>query len=299
MSAFALEAVIDELAAEAPAAVGRGRAALGRALAWTATTCWGEVAWTFSDLAGGAPVELVWRPGRPGLFWTAEPAAPEWPTSRRLKRTLALLRTLGPRLGPAEIGILRSLLQGSKAPWPIWLSGRHDAAGDAAKIYALTDRAAADPRLAPAAALRRDDDQPVMLGLSPDGGRELYWRRTAMRPEDRWSMARDPCWAPLAARLHSALVAWTGGGLDCEHRGRIGLSAKLSPAGEPEALAVFLRVRQVGSDEAVRARLMAAGGETNPALGRLWAAGRLSPMFLTLAATREAVAPAIGLRVAA
>ena len=295
MNALALEAVLDELATEAPAAVERGRAALARALAWTATTSWGEIAWSFSDLAGGAPVELVWRPGRPGLFWTAEPAPPEWPTPRRLDRALALARTLGARFKGTEISLLRTLLAASKAPWPIWLSGRHYGACDVAKLYALTGPATLS--LAPGAALLRGDDKLVMLGLSADGGREVYWRRPSPQPGDRWRMARVSSLEPLAARLDAALVDWTRQGLSGEGLGRIGFSLKLSPAGEPEALAAFLRVRQVGTDKVVRARLMAAGGDSNPALGKLWAAGQLRPMFLTIAAMEEGIELAIGLRV--
>jgi len=258
VSAVALAAVLDALAAEAPAAVARGRAALGRVLAWTTTTAWDEVAWSFSDLAGGAPVELVWRPGRPGLFWTAEPAAPEWPKPRRLARALALARVMGTRFDRPAAALIRTALTASDAPWPIWLGGRHDAAGDVAKIYALTGAAVlADPALEPAVALLRGADRPTMLGLAADGGREIYWRRLSREPGDRWRLARDRALAPLAARLDAALVDWTGGGLDAEHAGRLGLSLKLSPAGQPRALAAFLRVRQAGGGARVRARLLA------------------------------------------
>lgn len=298
MSAAALAALLDTLAIEAPDEVARGRAALERALAWTGTTAWGEVAWIFSDLACGAPVELVWRPGRPGLFWTAEPAAPEWPTPRRVVRALALARLMGARFDRRAVALVRAALATSDAPWPIWLGGRHDSSGDAAKLYALTGPAAPlDPALAGVAALLRPECRVVMLGLSSDGGRELYWRQPSREPGDRWRLARDAKIAPLAANLDSALIDWTGHGLDAENGGRFGLSVKLSPAGEPEALSAFLRVAQAGGESRVRARLLAAGGDANPALAALWADGRLRPMGLTLAATADAVVPAIGLRV--
>ncbi|MCO6419869.1 hypothetical protein JYK14_27455, partial [Siccirubricoccus sp. KC 17139] len=65
-------------------------------------SAWPEVAWRFSDIApGGFPAELIWRPARPGLFWTAEPAPPELPASRRLAAALRRLRRLGaPALPP-------------------------------------------------------------------------------------------------------------------------------------------------------------------------------------------------------
>lgn len=290
MSSTALGTVLDALAQEAPEPVARGRAALERTLGWTGRTSWGDVAWSFSDLAGGCPVELVWRPGRPGLFWTAEPAAPEWPTPRRLKRALALARTFGARFAPAEATWLATMLARS-APWPVWLAGRHDASGDETKLYALIDADAI--RCSP---LLRHDDCPVMIGLAPDGGSELYWRRPARLPGDRWRLAREPGLGPLVDRLDAALIEWTGDGLETEAAGRIGLSLKRSRTGKSEALAAFLRVRQAGSEAGVRERLLAAGGDTNPALARLWAAGRLRPMFLTLATTADTMKPSIGFR---
>lgn len=287
MSSAALGTVLDALAEEAPEPVARGRAALERTLAWTARTSWGDVAWSFSDLAGGCPVELVWRPGRPGLFWTAEPAVPEWPTPRRIKRALALARMFGARFDPAR---LRAVTTRS-APWPVWLGGRHDATGDETKLYALIDADAV--RGSP---LLRHDDCPVMLGLAPDESTELYWRRPSRLPGDRWRLAREPGLDALADRLDAALAEWTGDGLEAESAGRLGLSLKRSPTGTPEALAAFVRVRQAGSEAALRERLLAAGGDANPALARLWAAGRLRPMFLTLAATAAAVKPSIGFR---
>lgn len=278
--------------------IARGRAALARTLAWTTKTDWGEVAWSFSDLAGGSPVELVWRPGRPGLFWTAEPAPPEWPGSRRLERALALARVLGMRFVRGETRMLREMSASAQSPWPLWLSGRHEDAGDAAKLYMLTGGTKWDRHSPPQlAALWRQDDRLVMLGLSPDGCREFYWRRLSPQPGDCWRMASEPCLEPLAVQLDRALIYWTGHGLDSDRRGPLGLSVKLSATGQPEALAAFLRVRQAGPEESVRERLLRGGGEANPAIARLWAARRMRPMFLTLAATPAGVLPSLGLRI--
>ena len=297
MSSGALASVLDVLALESPAEVARGRAALRRVLGWTDTSRWSDVAWSFSDLAGGSPVEIVWRPGRPGLFWTAEPAPPEWPTPRRVTRALALARVLGSRFGQTEIGKFRALSSSSEGPWPIWLGGRHDATGDATKLYVLVGSTPIGNYLqGPTAPLQRPGDQMVMLGMSPDGGREYYWRRPSPQPGDRWCMAREPVLAPFVARLDEALIDWTGKGLDGTDFGRIGISLKLSPAGEPEALAAFMRIHQVAGEQCVRRRLLEAGGYCNPALASFWAAGRLRPMFLTLAATPWHVEPSIGLR---
>ncbi len=286
MSFGVLADILDVLAVEAPEDVARGRATLTQVLQWTETSRWREVAWSFSDLAGGSPLELVWRPGRPGLFWTAEPAPPEWLTPRRFRRALALAATLGARFSADKVTQLRDAVEQTSAPWPIWLSGRHDATGDTAKIYALTDNVVL-PML-------RGDDRIVMLGLSADGGREYYWRRPSRQAGDHWRLAQEPSLRPLAAQLNTALLEWTDHGLDAEHAGRIGLSLKLSPSGKPEALAAFLRVHQAGGEDAIRRKLLAHGGEVNPAIATLWAAGRLSPMFLTLAATEHALMPAMG-----
>ena len=299
MSAAALSSVLDVLALEAPGEVARGRAALKQVLGWTNTSSWSEVAWSFSDLAAGSPLELVWRPGRPGLFWTAEPAPPEWSTPRRAKRALALARAFGSRFSPGQVCKFRDLSSSSKAPWPIWLGGRHDATGEETKLYVLAGSAPLGDYLhGPTAALRRPGDQMIMLGLSPDGGREFYWRRPSPQPGDCWSMSRDSRLAPFVSRLDAALCEWTSRGLDGIDLGQIGLSLKLSAKGEPEALAAFLRVRQVGSEKDVRRRLLKAGGCSNPALATFWAVGRLRPMFLTLAATTTAILPSIGLRLA-
>jgi hypothetical protein len=300
MSAAALASILDVLALEAPAEVARGRAALKRALSWTDRSSWSEVAWSFSDLANGSPVELVWRPGRHGLFWTAEPAPPEWPTARRVKRALALARMLGSCFNGREISKFTTQMSSSKSPWPIWVGGRHDAAGDVAKLYALAAPAAVGDFLdGDLGVLRRPNDQMAMIGLSPDGGREIYWRRPSPQPGDRWHMSREPSLSPLVTRLDSALGEWTSKNLDEADLGPIGVSLKLSPAGEPVALAAFMRVRQAGREKNVRRRLLQSGGFSNPALASFWAAGRLRPMFLTLAATPETVTPSIGLRLAA
>jgi hypothetical protein len=297
MSAAALASVLDVLALEAPVEVARGRAALKRVLGWTDTSTWTEVAWSFSDLAGGSPVEIVWRPGRPGLFWTAEPAPPEWPASRRLQRALALARVLGSRFSSEEIRKFRTLASSARSPWPIWIGGRHDATGDVTKLYALAGSAQIEDFLqGPTAALRRPGDEMAMVGFSPDGGRELYWRRPSAEPGDCWRMAREPSLSRFVSRLDAELKDWTGQGLDGTDLGRIGLSLRLAPDGQPEALAAFMRIRQVGREQNVRRRLLKAGGFSNPALASFWAAGRLRPMFLTLAATSDEVTQSIGLR---
>lgn len=297
----ALAHVLDAVAAEAPEAVARGRAALARALAWTATTAWPEVAWSFSDLADGAPVELVWRPGRPGLFWTVEPAAPEWPVRRRLARALTLARAGGARFDAGARALARDAALAAAAPWPVWVGGRHDASSDAYKLYVLTPPSlgASPPGVACVLGQLRGEDRLTMLGLAPGRGIELYWTRPVRAPGDRWRLSAAASAAPLATRLDAALADWTGHGLDDPAGGRLGLSLHLAPDGAPVALAAFMRVGAAGGSDRVRARMLAAGGDRNPALAGLWAAGRLRPMLLTLAATVEAVTPAIGFRIAA
>ncbi|MGV8989558.1 MAG: hypothetical protein ACOH2H_25395 [Cypionkella sp.] len=295
--ARALERVLDAIADEAPAAVARGRLALDRALGWTRRTSWPDVAWRFSELAGGVPVELVWRPGRPGLFWTAEPAAPELSPSRRLSRGLALMRTMGAGLCPATRALIRATSITSDANWPVWISGRHDAKGDAAKFYTLTSTIPAGfDRIMP---LLRGTDRPSMIGITATGARELYWTRPKREAGDLWRARTDPAIAQLADRLDAALQDWTGTGLDQDNDNRLLLSLSLNPDGEPETLATFMRVRLAGGADRVRARLLAIGGEVNPAIAKLWQAGHLRPMLLTLGATATGIRPTIGMRLVA
>ncbi|MGD9884124.1 MAG: hypothetical protein AB7F22_10325 [Reyranella sp.] len=291
----ALDRALAALEREAPQPVGRGRRALERALGWTARTRWPEVAWQFSPLADGVPVELVWRPGRPGLFWTAEPAAPEWSGARCLTRALALLRSIDGGLPCGLRSAARDVLAHVDEPWPVWAAGRHDARGDASKLYVLCRRV--PPGAERAAPLLRADDRPMMLGLAHDGGREFYWARPTRIAGDLWRLCADREIEPLARALDAALADWTGGGFDDESGSRLGLSLALDAASRVIALAVFMRVSAAGGADCVRRRLLACGGDANPALAQLWADGHLRPLLLTLGATRAGTATAIGLRI--
>ena len=291
----ALDRALAALEREAPEPVARGRRALERALAWTERTRWPEIAWQFSPLADGVPVELVWRPGRPGLFWTAEPAAPEWSGARCLTRALALLRTIDGGLPCGLRSAAREALVHVEEPWPVWAAGRHDARGDAGKLYVLCRRV--PPGAERAAPLLRADDQPMMLGLAHDGSRELYWARPTRIAGDLWRLCADPEIEPLAKALDVALADWTGGGFDDEDASRLGLSLTLDATGRVAALAAFMRVSAAGGGEQVRNRLLGAGGEVNPALASLWAGRQVRPMLLTLGATSAGIATAIGLRI--
>lgn len=291
----ALDRALAALEREAPEPVARGRRALERTLAWTAQTTWPEIAWQFSPLADGVPVELVWRPGRPGLFWTAEPAAPEWSGARCLSRALALLRAIDGGL-PCDLRLAaREALAQADEPWPVWLAGRHDARGDVGKLYVLCR--SVPPGVGRAAPLLRADDRPMMLGLAHDGGREFYWARPTRFAGDLWRFCADPEIEPFARTLDAALSDWTGGGFDDERGSRLGLSVSLDAVGRVTALAAFMRVSAAGGADRVRRRLLARGGEANPALAQLWAAGHLRPLLLTLGATPAGVVTAIGLRV--
>ncbi|WP_395711074.1 hypothetical protein [Reyranella sp.] len=291
----ALDRALAALEREAPEPVERGRRALAAALSWTTRTDWPEVAWQFSPLADGVPVELVWRPGRPGLFWTAEPAAPEWSGARCLTRALALLRSIDGGLPCGTRSAAREALAQVDEPWPVWAAGRHDARGDAGKLYVLCRLAA--PRVERAAPLLRGDDKPMMLGLTRDGGREFYWARSTRVAGDLWRLCADPEIEPLARSLDAALADWTGGGFDDEDGSRLGLSLALDATGHVTALAAFMRVSAAGGEERVRKRLLDSGGDANPALATLWADRQVRPMMLTLGATSVGIATAIGLRI--
>lgn len=291
----ALDRALAALEREAPEPVARGRRALAAALSWIRQTDWPEVAWRFSPLADGVPVELVWRPGRPGLFWTAEPAAPEWSGARGLARALALVRSIDGRLDPGLRSAAREALARTDEPWPVWAAGRHDAMGDATKLYVSSP--CVPPGMSRATSLLRGDDRPMMLGLTQDGGREFYWARPTRIAGDLWRLCADREIEPLAKCLDATLADWTGGGLDDEEGGRLGLSVSLDATGRIGAFAAFMRVSAAGGAERVRTRLLEAGGEANPALAKLWAERQVRPMMLTLGATSAGIATAIGLRI--
>lgn len=287
-----LDRVLDAVVAEAPAAA-PGRRHLDAALAWTATTGWPEAAWRFSVLADGAPVELVWRPGRPGLFWTAEPAAPELCAADRLTHALALVEAIEGGLGPADAALARRLVAASAQPWPVWVAGRFADGHAAAKLYLLCDGFPDSP----AAPLLRGDDRPTMVGLTPSGEREYYWTRPQRQPGDRWRLGAQPGLAPLAEALDAALADWTGAGLDHDNGRRLGLSARCDPDGKVEALAAFIRSGAAGGAALLRDRLLVQGGSANPALADCWAAGDLRPMLLSIGVAAAGSQAAIGLRV--
>lgn len=291
MSEAALARVLDAVEEESPVAVARGRAALGRALGWMRRTSWPEAAWTFSGLASGTPVELVWRPGRPGLFWTAEPAAPELARARRFHRGLAVLRANGSGLRADARRLARHAFAATRVEWPVFVAGRHDGGGDSGKIYLHAPTLPAG--FADLAGYLRPGDRMMMTGLASTGLREVYWERHC-DPGDLWQMKQRPGLGPMAEALEAELHRWTGHGLD--HERKLGLSLSAGPDGGPLALAVFLHLRQAGGEKAVRRRLLEEGGEANPALASAWEAGLLRPMLLTLGVTATGAQAALGLR---
>ena len=292
----ALAPILDALEAEAPAAVARGRVALGRALGWLDRTSWPEAAWSFSGLASGMPLELVWRPGRPGLYWTAEPAAPELPRPRRLRRGLAVLRANGAGLGRSGEGLVRRTHAVTRVDWPVFIAGRHGQGEDSGKIYLHARNL--PPDFADLGGCLLAHDCPMMTGISSAGGgatglRELYWERRC-QPGDLWQMRLDPRLRDLAEALEAELHRWTGAGLDAERR--LGLSLTAGADGVPVALAAFFAPRQAKGEVACRQRLLDLGGEANPALARAWEAGRVRPMLLTLGVTAKGAQQALGFR---
>jgi hypothetical protein len=289
----ALDRILDDLAVEAPEAVARGRRALARALGWLGQTRWPEVAWAFSGLASGSPLELVWRPGRPGLFWTAEPAAPELPRQRRLCRGLAILRANGAGLGRNGERLVRRAHAATRVDWPLFIAGRHEGQGaDSGKAY-LHARTLPEG-FADLGCHLLPHDRPILTGVAGNGLRELYWERRC-QPGDLWRMRQAPGSGLLAERLDIELIGWTGHGLD--HERRLGLSLAAGPDGRPLALAAFLAPRMVtGGETSARVRLLAQGGEANPALARAWEARRVRPMLLTLGVTATGSQQALGFR---
>lgn len=289
-----LATLLDALETEAPEAVSRGRVALARALGWLEQTRWREVAWAFSGLASGTPLEIVWRPGCPGLYWTAEPAAPEWPRLRRLRRGLAILRANGTGLGRAGEQLVRRAHTVTCVEWPVLIAGRHDASGDSGKLY-LHARGL-QPGFTDLARHLLPQDRPMMTGLSNTGQRELYWERLC-QAEDPWRMRQDPQLRELAERLDATLCDWTGAGLGAQRT--LGLSLSVGPDGVPMVLAAFQHLPRNGDGNRLRRRLLSAGGEANPALACAWAADQVLPMLLTLAVSTVGARQALGFRLRA
>ncbi|QXQ07498.1 hypothetical protein KX816_05595 [Sphingosinicellaceae bacterium] len=289
----ALERVLDTISAEAPEAVQRGRFALVEALGWTKTTTW-PVVRQFSGLAEGAPFELIWRPGRPGLYWTAEPAASELARDRRIERSVELVETIGGRLDAPTRQLALATANASSANWPVWVAGRHTKRSDAAKLYVLVN--AVPPAFEAVTPLLRGADQPTMIGLTPQGEREFYWTRPTRDAGDLRQLRADRATAPLAEMLNAALIDWTGSGFEDKAGGRLRLSLRYGVSGQPETLAAFVRVDAAGGGPRVRIRLLARGGNDNPALARCWADGQLRPMLLSLAASTDGLNLALGLR---
>jgi hypothetical protein len=287
----ALAPVLDALEAEAPDAVARGRVALGRALGWLDRTEWPEAAWRFSGLASGTPLELVWRPGRPGLYWTAEPAAPEWSRPRRLGRGLAVLRANGADLGPGGERLVRRAHATTKAAWPLFIAGRHGAGADSGKAYLHGD--ALPEGFADLGQHLLPHDRLMLTGLSSTGQREIYWERRC-QPGDLWRMRQVAVLRDLAEALEAEIRSWTGQGLDAPRK--LGLSLSAGPDGRVQAAAAFLHPRQAGGAAAVVSRLLAEGGDRNPALALACRAGKLRPMLLTLAVAANQPQQSLGFR---
>lgn len=270
----ALERVLDTVAAEAPEAVARGRAALSR-------------------VAGEAPVELAWRPGQPGLFWIAEPAARALPRELQIERALEIVESIGGSMAVADRQAATAAAQASPERWPVRIAGRYTAQGDTAKLYVLVGEVPASFQAV--LPLLRGTDRPKMIGLTPQGEREFYWTRPTRSAGDLWRLRSDPASAPFAEALDAALVDWTGSGVDDEAGGRLRLSLRYDASGQPDALTAYCRVKAAGGGLRVRIRLLARGGNDNPALARCWADGELRPLLLSLASSATGISYAVGL----
>jgi hypothetical protein len=291
-----LAAALDRLAPEAPAAVAAGRAALQATLAPLESSAWPEVAWCGSDLApGGFPAELIWRPDRPGLFWTAEVAPPEAPAQARLPAALARLATLG-ALPLQEEGLALARRAGAMADHAhsVWIGGRHEPAGTSWKLYVGTppDARCLAPRFGAFRFLSSEGVRLFMLGLGPDGGAELYWRRRCYEPGDLAMLGRVAGLQEAAGRLRDALAALGGRDPDLALEGRrVAISLSLAPDGAPEAMALYVAVplRAFGEGTRPLDRLADAGPQAGGAMATLWRDGTLQPSWLGATAQASAV----------
>jgi hypothetical protein len=294
MSATALLEALGAWGADTPGPAARAAAALERVLAGIEASPWPEAAWRFSQLCpAGWPVELVWRPGWPGVAWVAEIGGPEIDERARLDRAAGLATALG-RTPPdvAWMAHLAALQAGTRLRWGAWLGGRHDGACDRAKLYAELPPlepgalgrlfAGAAPWLAtlPQAARAR------LAAHEPASGRtELYLRIPAYAPGDLYAPLKAAGMADgaLPALLARLCGIWPEAAL--EGRG-IGLSLALDVAGAMDAMAVILVARSLPGGEArLRGRALGLASGGGPA--RLWASGGLAATLLTVAGRRD------------
>jgi hypothetical protein len=290
-SGAALAAALDAAAGEAPESAARARLALDRVLAPLATSAWPEVAWRFSRLCpGGYPIELVWRPGRPGVFWTAEAAAPELPEAGRLERAAALLPAIaGLPADDRDIARLAALQAGARLLWGAWIGGRHEAAGDSAKLYAevpagrMAALGAAFPAAAAWIATLPAGALPRLVGLEPSRRRwEVYARIPAHEP--------GGLFAPLKAAgaagnaIPGLLGELAGGDPEAALEGKgIGLSLALEAEGRLAGIAVIVVARRLaGTEDRLKKRLAPFLAGPGAALGRHWAAGGATATLLSV-----------------
>jgi len=300
-----LEAAAARLAPDAPEAAARGRAALRAVLEPLRNSAWPEEAWRFSDLTpGGFPAELVWRPRRPGLFWTAEAAAPEMAAEERLGAALKRLAALGaPSLPPDSLDLARRAAAQAREKHSIWIGGRHEAEGDRYKLYLGT------PETAEAIMPRAGRWRPAstaglrlcLLGLDAEGKAELYWRRRRYEPGDLTTLGRTTDLAMAGARLRAGLAALCGRDPERALEGRrLTFSLQLAPDGEPVALSLFCALPCTALGPVARVlewlEAQAARGGA-PAPGALWRRGMLWPSWLCAAATAEGLTWHAGLLV--
>jgi hypothetical protein len=297
MSAAALAEAVGSWGADTPGPAVRAAAALERVLAALESSPWPEVAWRFSQLCpSGWPVELVWRPGWPGVAWVAEIGGPEIDERARLDRAAGLATALGGASPDAGwMARIAALQAGMRLRWGAWLGGRHDGAGDRAKLYAELPPlgpgalgrlfAGAAPWLAtlPQAARAR------LAAHEPASGRtELYLRIPAYAPGDLYAPLKAAGMADAALPLLLARLCGTWPEAALEGKG-VGLSLALDAAGAVDAMAVILVARSLPGGEA-RLRGRALGLAPGDAPARLWAAGGLAATLLTVAGSRDGTA---------
>lgn len=266
-----LAAALAAIAELRPEPAQRAAAALRRALAWTATTRWAEVAWCGSELtAPGHPVELGFSTLDPDVRWTAEPAGPEEPPAGRLAAAHELLTELGsPPLEPALRARLERLQAAGPLRWGAWASGRHTEHGDRFKLYAELPGPATPPELLGmpaelAAQARRLRAVPAFAGVEPASGRvEVYYRLPRAEPEQLALLLGAVGLAARAGELGALVERVAELPLDLAVRGPyFGFSVTVDAGGRPLALALGTPASCLaGADALVRRRLLAVAAE--------------------------------------
>lgn len=279
MERLPLDRAIAVYGTETPPLAARAAASLHRLLAGgVSASPWRDVAWTFSRLTGdGYPVELAFASVGEAIRYTVEPCGAESDPRKRLERAIAIVtrqgskhEAAGSEAGKEWADRLKRVQSAGPLDYGAWVGGRHDADGDAFKLYGEVPKpgSAAADEWAAAIVGRRPllaNRAPVlrMIGLAPADGRvEFYYRAHGLQS---WEVCRLMELAGLADRTEE-LLALVGDAAEMSASARLpcaqtGFSLAAKATGGPLVFTLFCPARNaIGGDGRIRARLLGLAG---------------------------------------